>query len=272
MRAVEASLKQNFNGSQASYEKDKAQWEDDQFESLQGDHAKEVAADPERFLTKYFFKTDRATPNQSQSPITIIGRHFTTLQPPVTKIFGARVAPIVCDAGHITLIGWQQDMSDAIRKEFLKVRSQMSSTEEIATAEANIDLKRFLVKDFGFEPNGTLKNGNLSAKPVTLRDFLKDPYEVSDITLAALEFVISSVSDSTRSFVGRFYVCGWKSDVDRQVQRIEAENRRIKDEKKRILALQHEAGWQDILTSYAEDIDECTVHRCPLQEEQLAGT
>lgn len=72
--------------------------------------------------------------------------------------------------------------------------------------------------------DGTLKNGNLSAKPITLCGLLKNPHEFSAITLRTPRFVIKNVSGIKRSLTRDIYIVGWKSDVDREVQRIEDEN------------------------------------------------
>lgn len=178
VEAIKESLRQKYAASLTAHSHEIKLWEDHEFaEQAQFGPSAEFFADNRRFLNKYFLDSNRK-PDRSKTakPLLLLNCSEGTVKSAIYHIPGLVAHGWNdCRTRVRTLLGWETEMDKAVEHEFSKVASSTPPNltgagpedYDIATTEANIDMKRFLQKYFPVDRHGTA-SAKKSSTPMRL--------------------------------------------------------------------------------------------------------
>jgi hypothetical protein len=262
---LEKSLSEEYGRRLKAHAKELDRWREDKFAALNSP-TQEANFDLDRFLAKYFLDglSGLPAPHKTKDPLTL--EHVSD-----RSKFERAVQSIAGLDAHftssITIVGWKGHLERALDAEFTRLDSP-AAKQHIPTAEANLDLDRFLAKYFLDGLNGK-PAPHKTRDPVTLFPFFKHRNRLG----AAVALIPGLYINDANGEYGIRTIIGWDIDEIRsRVRHIEEEVAKKRAEKAAEARAEREREWQQTLQPHHEYVRRHQVSDSPLKLDDLTGS
>ncbi|KAL4864144.1 hypothetical protein BDV12DRAFT_16508 [Aspergillus spectabilis] len=227
VKAIEASLKDQFAKKMEEYEEARLEWRRDWF-SKEKTPFEEANFDPELFIAKYFLTGLHGLPDKTKQKTPMILEYSVSNER--NLILAVRKVPglSIHTKKFTTIIGWEESIPAAMKELFGALcRHQRRLSGNLATAEAEFDVDMFLAKYF-LKANGepdlrkTKLPINVSPRPYGALPYLQERVErIPGLHMASSKAISMFGRDS--------YFIGW--DLDKINERVRsADEKAAKEE------------------------------------------
>ncbi|KAF7561368.1 hypothetical protein G7046_g2801 [Stylonectria norvegica] len=226
---LEENLRREYQAKLEVHAHDIELWKDERFNRL-GSPTSEACFDFERLLAKYFLDGLHGRPdrNKTHEALVLDTRYLTE-----TDIRAVAAVPALTlhKTPYLAILGWETDIERALEREFIKLSDPSQNSRDLYTAEANLDLNRFLKKYFQVDINGiSVGDRRTSPGAVALYSF----FQHGDL----LKRVVSRTPGLCVERIPSYFniphtVIGWETSVSTEVERLKEQLRILEEESRR---------------------------------------